>query len=821
MAPLVSPDQRRLRRSSLHETTEQVYLPDHLVIEQLTSAMREHGIDIDELIVADGRLHRYHVEGDRGRSRNAWAVLHIDEHPAAQFGCYKRWGSEKFTWTMKGTRPLTADERREIKATAAARAAQRQAETEINHQHAAERARAIYDAAEPVTEHPYLTLKGVPSSAKLRVGNWHYIDEETGEEILVSDRALLVPMMDAALRIHSLQAIFDDGEGGFRKQYLRHGAKEGKLVSIGKPRDNVILIAEGLATGLSLWKCCNHAVIVAFDAGNLIHVAREARRVLPDATILLCADNDAWSHTPIDNPGTHYAHIAAAAVNGLVVHPEFVNTDSKPTDFNDLHQLEGEDAVRGYIERALVPLSDARGSVPADQEIPVDAHQEESASIAPTSEASTADASPISLEDFYAYMPSHSYIYTPTREMWPASSVKSRLPTVKEAQGKPISAAAWLDQHRPVEQMTWHPGSPMVIPDKLVSDGGWIERPGVSTFNLYRPPLKQGGDPAFVSRWIDHIHLVYPDDVEHILYWLAHRIQRPAEKVNHALVLGGNQGIGKDTLLEPIKHGVGPWNFTEVSPTHLLGRFNGFVKSVILRINEARDLGDVDRYAFYDHMKIYSASPPDVLRCDEKNLREHAVFNVCGVIISSNHKSDGIYLPADDRRHYVAWSTLSKDDFTADYWQDLWRWYQTGGIGHVAAYLAQMDLSGFDPKAPPPKTMAWHEIVDANRAPEDAELADVLDALGNRPALTITDIISYTTNDSFKEWLGDRRNSRQIPHRLEAAGYVRVRNDGDKHDGHWKVASKRQAIYARTELSIRDRIAAAHKLCRGDRWTNE
>ena len=29
----------------------------------------------------------------------------------------------------------------------------------------------------------------------------------------------------------------------------------------------------------------------------------------------------------------------------------------------------------------------------------------------------------------------------------------------------------------------------------------------------------------------------------------------------------------------------------------MLGRFNGFLKSVILRINEARDLGDVDRFS--------------------------------------------------------------------------------------------------------------------------------------------------------------------------------------------------------------------------------
>jgi len=101
------------------------------------------------------------------------------------------------------------------------------------------------------------------------------------------------------------------------------------------------------------------------------------------------------------------------------------------------------------------------------------------------------------------------------------------------------------------------------------------------------------------------------------------------------------------TLLEPAKYPVGPWNFTEVSPQHLLGRFNSFAKSVILRISEARDLGGADRFRFYDHMKTYMAAPPDVLRVDEKNLREHSVVNCCGVVITSNHKTDGIYLPAD------------------------------------------------------------------------------------------------------------------------------------------------------------------------------
>jgi hypothetical protein len=426
------------------------------------------------------------------------------------------------------------------------------------------------------------------------------------------------------------------------------------------------------------------------------------------------------------------------------------------------------------------------------------------------------------LDDFFAYMPMHSYIYAPTRDMWPASSVNARVPPVAlvDGSGKPvlgddgkqkfISASAWLDRNKAIEQMTWAPGLPMIAHDRLISEGGWIERKGVTVFNFYRPPTIESGNAAEAERWLNHIHKVYPDDADHIVRWCAHRVQRPHEKINHALVLGGLQGIGKDTLLEPVKRAVGPWNFHEVSPQHLLGRFNGFLKSVILRVNEARDLGEVNRFSFYDHMKAYEAAPPDVLRVDEKNLREYSVLNCCGVVITTNHKADGIFLPADDRRHYVAWSDLKKEDFVADYWTGLWAWYDRGGDRHVAAYLATLDLAGFDPKAPPPKTAAFWDIVDANRSPEDAELADVLDDLGNPSALTLS-LVQSTAPEDFQNWLRERKNRRQMPYRFEQCGYVPVRNNAAS-DGLWKVRGKRQVVYAKASLSLRDRLAAAGRL---------
>ena len=432
----------------------------------------------------------------------------------------------------------------------------------------------------------------------------------------------------------------------------------------------------------------------------------------------------------------------------------------------------------------------------------------------------------VSLDDFYAYLPSHSYLYTPTREMWPAASINARIPPVAlvDAAGQPVlndksvpekvRASTWLDQNRAVEQMTWAPGEPMVIRDRLVDQGGWITRAGASTFNLYRPPAIVPGDAAKAGPWLDHARKIYADNADHIIKYFAHRVQRPHEKINHALVLGGTQGIGKDTMLEPVKRAVGPWNFQEVSPQHMLGRFNGFLKSIILRVSEARDLGDINRYQFYDHMKAYTAAPPDVLRVDEKNLREHSVLNCVGVVITTNHKADGIFLPADDRRHFVAWSDLTKDDFAPSYWNTLWRFYDDGGDRHVAAYLAELDLSDFDPKAPPPKTPAFWDIVDANRAPEDAELADVLDAMGKPDATTIAKIIAHATDD-FGVWLRDRKNRRVIPHRLEKCGYAPVRYEGA--DGLWPINGKRQAIYAKSTLSVRDRYRAATDLLARDR----
>jgi hypothetical protein len=140
----------------------------------------------------------------------------------------------------------------------------------------------------------------------------------------------------------------------------------------------------------------------------------------------------------------------------------------------------------------------------------------------------------ITIEDFVAYLPTHSYLFVPCREPWIGKGVDARIPPIPvlKKNGQPklvngkrvyIRATQWLDQNRAIEQLAWCPGEPRLIHDRLVVDGGWIERKGVQIFNLYRPPRIQPGDAKQAEPWVAHLRRIYPDDADHCLHWFAHR----------------------------------------------------------------------------------------------------------------------------------------------------------------------------------------------------------------------------------------------------------------------------------------------------------
>ena len=80
--------------------------------------------------------------------------------------------------------------------------------------------------------------------------------------------------------------------------------------------------------------------------------------------------------------------------------------------------------------------------------------------------------------------------------------------------------------------MTWAPSLPMIIKNRLIAEGGWIERDGSDCFNLYRPPAVKLGDASRAAPWVAHVQAVYPDEATHIINYAAHRRQKPNEKKN-------------------------------------------------------------------------------------------------------------------------------------------------------------------------------------------------------------------------------------------------------------------------------------------------
>ena len=127
-----------------------------------------------------------------------------------------------------------------------------------------------------------------------------------------------------------------------------------------------------------------------------------------------------------------------------------------------------------------------------------------------------------------------------------------------------------------------------------------------------------------------------------------------------------------------------------------------------------------------------------------------------------------------------------------------------------------LDLTGFDPKAAPPKTAAWHAIVAAGAAPEDAELRDVIESDGHPDVTAIDRVIARAQSmelGAIADEFSDRRFRRAIPHKMERAGYVPVRNP-DSEDGRFKVGGRNVVIYARKTMSLADQIRAARTLVR-------
>lgn len=350
-----------------------------------------------------------------------------------------------------------------------------------------------------------------------------------------------------------------------------------------------------------------------------------------------------------------------------------------------------------------------------------------------------------------------------------------------------------------VEGMTWAPGYGQVIKDVFATEGGLIPSPGRRFFNTYRPPLPLEGDKDAAWPWVDHIKKLWPNAAEHDHFfdYCAHMQRSPEIKCNSGIVLSGEQGIGKDAALYPLRYIVGPQNARNIKPDQLFEGFNPWIETVMLTIDEVRPTKDDHQAsALYNILKSLTAAPPEMLPLNQKNMHMRYIVNIMRVFITTNHYLS-LYIPPDDRRLHIMHSNLPgkwhEIEGKISYFVELFNWLESGGVAHVAAWLSSRDLTKFDCKKQVEKTTGWHVIAGSWEANDDA-LAAAIERLGTPDILFGAELLMGEF-DGRQEIFDLLKSSRKMSHRMQQAGYVAVKpiNGGQR----WKFVKGDKMLNSR------------------------
>ncbi len=304
---------------------------DHL--QNFIQCIQDSGINPPETLIPDGKLHRFSSNGEKGDDAG-WYILFNGTSPGGCFGCWR--SGIKKNWHQKPEHRLTPKELAEYRAFLKSAQATHKADEIERHATAARNATTLWTSAAPAPDsHPYLIGKGITACG-----------------VRLYENELVIPVCDLDNTPNSLQFINPVG----KKRFLSGGKISGNGFVIGNlDGASKVCLAEGFATGASVFTETGLPVVIAFNAGNLLPVAQALRQRYPKMTITICADDD---HQTEGNPGLTKATEAAVKINGLLAVPLFgENRQKSDTDFNDMQQQLGLGSVRKVIEAAAVPAA--------------------------------------------------------------------------------------------------------------------------------------------------------------------------------------------------------------------------------------------------------------------------------------------------------------------------------------------------------------------------------------------------------------------------------------------------------------------------------
>jgi hypothetical protein len=112
-----------------------------------------------------------------------------------------------------------------------------------------------------------------------------------------------------------------------------------------------------------------------------------------------------------------------------------------------------------------------------------------------------------------------------------------------------------------------------------------------------------------------------PAERQHLLDAMAYKVQNPGVKINHALLIGGVPGAGKDSMIAPLLYAIGgenKTNCTSVEAAELQQVWGYFLENEVIIFNELRQSEAIDRRALENRLKPILAAPPELLTVQRK-----------------------------------------------------------------------------------------------------------------------------------------------------------------------------------------------------------
>lgn len=669
------------------------------VLAQLTAA----GLLVDSLEV--GKRQRVRVEGDR--EKRGWYRLHELRLDAGGFllvGSYGVWrgadpGSTKVE-LAKGT-PMSTEQRAALRARMTVDRKAEEAARRAEAGRAAHRAQAMWRRLAADGESEYLRRKCVQAHG-LRVS-------ESG--------TLVIPLLDAGGQIHGLQLIYPAGHPkrqrlGRDKDFWPRGlAKQGHFFCIGSPASGAAcLLTEGYATGATLYEATGLPVVVAFDAGNLVHVANALRARYKGLRLLVCADDDylgkcracgqltlasqaVCSHCGaahgVTNAGINGADMAALATEGAVAIPTFTDErplDKKgPTDWNDLHVLEGLQVVRAQVEARLTALG-WRGRPKAAP----------TTNTAGEGDAGRRDLVSISsLEELFeryalVYEAADTVFDFQERRMIPLASMRNLCSSRQLHRN-------WMESvDKRVVRMEEVGFDPAETDSAIKCNlwGGWPTKPAAGAceklLELGEYLCSNDAQADLMWRWL--------------LCWIAYPMQNPGAKMKTAVVMHGPQGTGKSIFFEAVAKIYGRYGRL-LNQDAVEGNFNDWASRLLFGVCDEMVSRDE---MYHSKNKIKTLITGDSIYINPKGLTPYFEVNHANLVFLSNENQPAA-LERDDRRHAVVYTPAKKDPA---FYNAVLAEIRAGGVPALHHYLLHLDLGDFGPASLPPMTTAKVDLIE-------------------------------------------------------------------------------------------------------------